>query len=79
MSLIAPKIIPQNWEYNIAKDCIQERVRKIEKDSQNIINEVIRNTKDRVQREGRRHKPLDQYFEYDVQDRNHYGLVDWKT
>jgi hypothetical protein len=74
MSLIAPRIIPQNWEHDITKDHIQERVRKIEKDSQNIINETIRNTKDRVQREGRRHKPLDQYFEYDVQDRL-YGIL----
>jgi hypothetical protein len=74
MSLIAPTIIPQNWEYNIAKDRIQERVRKIEKDSQNIINETIKNTKDRVQREGRRHKSLDQYFEYDVLDRL-YGIL----
>ena len=58
MSLIAPSIIPQNWEHDITKDRIQERVRKIEKDSQNIINETIRNTKDRVQRKGRRRKPL---------------------
>ena len=58
MSLIAPSIIPQNWEHDITKDHIQERVRKIEKDSQNIINETIRNTKDRVQRKGRRRKPL---------------------
>jgi hypothetical protein len=74
MSLIAPSIIPQNWEHDIIKDRIQERVRKIEKDSQNIINETIRNTKDRVQRKGRRRKPLDQYFEYDVQDRL-YGIL----
>jgi hypothetical protein len=74
MGLIAPMIIPQNWEHNIAKDRIQKRVRAIENDSQNIINETIRNTKDRVQREGKRHKPLDQYFEYDVQDRL-YGVL----
>jgi hypothetical protein len=74
MSLIAPRIIPQHWEHDITKDHIQERVRKIEKDSKNIINETIRNTKDRVQREGRRHKPLDQYFEYDIQDRL-YGIL----
>jgi hypothetical protein len=74
MSLIAPTIIPQNWEHNIAKDQIQERVRKIEKDSQNIINETIKNTKDCVQREGIKHKSLDQYFEYDVLDRL-YGIL----
>ena len=37
MSLIAPRIIPQHWEHDITKDHIQERVRKIEKDSQNML------------------------------------------
>jgi hypothetical protein len=74
MSLISPTIISQNWEHDIAKDQVQKRVRKIERDSENIINETIRTTKDRVQREGRRRKPLDQYFEYDVQDRL-YGIL----
>src|SRR5918999_3873032 len=48
MSLIAPSIILQNWEHDIAKDQIEQRVRKIEKDSQNVVNETIKNTKDRV-------------------------------
>jgi hypothetical protein len=74
MSLIAPSIILQNWSHDTAKDQVQEKVRKIEKDSQNIINETIKNTKDRVQREGKRRKPLDEYFEYDVTDRL-YGIL----
>src|SRR5919106_4020444 len=74
MSLIAPKIILQNWEHNITKDRIENRVRAIENDSQNVIKEIISNTKDRVKREGRRHKPLDQFFEFDVPDRL-YGVL----
>jgi hypothetical protein len=74
MSLIAPSSMLQNWQHNIAKEQVTKKVRKIIKESHNIIDETIRNTKDRVQREGRRHKPLDQCFEYDVRDRL-YGIL----
>ena len=74
ISLIAPSIVSQNWEYNIANDLILKKVKSIEKDWQSIIIETLRDTKDRVIRKGRRHKPLLQYFESDVQDRL-YGIL----
>jgi hypothetical protein len=71
MSLIALRIIPEHWECNLRKDDVEVVVRRIERDSENIVQQAIQKTKDRVQSEGRRNKPLDHNFDYDIYDRIH--------
>jgi hypothetical protein len=74
MSLIALRIVPEQWKYNLGKDEVEDVIKAIEKDSEDIIRETIEKTKDRVRREGKRHRPLDRSFDYDVYDRLH-GLL----
>lgn len=74
MSLIALRIVPEHWKYGVTKDEVAFVVRSIEQDSENIIQQVIRKTRDRVQSEGRRNKPLNHNFEYDIRDRV-YGIL----
>lgn len=71
MSLIALRIIPEHWECDLRKDDVDAVVRTIERDTEDIVQQVIQKTKDRVQSEGRRNKPLDHNFEYDIYDRLH--------
>ena len=71
MSLIALRIIPEHWECNLRKDDLEVVVRRIERESENIVQQAIQKTKDHVQSEGRRDKPLDHNFEYDIYDRLH--------
>lgn len=74
MSLIALRIVPEHWKYGVTKDEVAFVVHSIEQDSENIIQQVIQKTRDRVQSEGRRNKPLDHNFEYDIRDRV-YGIL----
>jgi len=71
MSLIALRILPEHWECNIKRDEVEAVVKRIERESDNIIQQAIQKTKDRVQSEGRRDKPLDYNFECDIYDRLH--------
>jgi hypothetical protein len=74
MSLIAIRIIPEHWEHNLGREQVEGVIRAIENDSENTIKGIIEKTKDRVRREGKRLRPLNQYFEYDINDRVH-GLL----
>ncbi|MFZ0510352.1 MAG: hypothetical protein WAM14_01990 [Candidatus Nitrosopolaris sp.] len=75
LSLIALRIILEHWECNLRKDDVEVVVRTIERDSENIVQQAIQKTKDRVESEGRRNKPLDHNFEYDIYDRLHGILI----
>ena len=73
ISLASPTTILDNWQQGKTEIDFEHIAKKIDKDSEDIVEKVIANAKEKVRIEGK--TPVLETFDYEVQDRFHGLLI----
>jgi hypothetical protein len=73
ISLASPTAILDNWQQGKTQNDFEQIAKTIDKDSEDIIQKAIANSKERVRMEGK--TPLLETFDFEVQDRFHGLLI----
>ncbi|MBV9669258.1 MAG: hypothetical protein JO327_14170, partial [Nitrososphaeraceae archaeon] len=73
ISLASPTAILENWQQGKTQNDFERIAKSIDKDSEDILQKAIANSKSRVKMEGK--TPLLETFDFEVQDRFHGLLI----